>query len=119
MGVAGWEAENSAHHLAIRTSEAPKMHGTLDIRRNSNLGSSIEQYQVRYEDLRGDSFAGSMDKKELHNLLYEKLAMNMSDVELDRAYDHVVRDGHVRLPEIEMREEELAGAGLKFLAPEG
>lgn len=95
------------------------MHGTLDIRRNSNIGSSIEQFQVRYEDLEGDSFAGSMNKEELHDLLYEKLAMNLSDTDLDRAYDHVVRDGHVRLPEIEMREEELAGVGLRFLASEG
>jgi hypothetical protein len=95
------------------------MHGTLDIRRNSNIGSSMEHYQVRYEDLGGDSFAGSMNKDELHDLLYEKLSMNMSDKELDRAYDDVVRDGHVRLPEIEMREDELAGVGLRFLASEG
>jgi hypothetical protein len=95
------------------------MHGTLDIRRNSNLGSTVEQYQIRYEELNGDSFSGSMNKEELHELLYEKLSLNLGDTELDRAYDRVVRDGYVQFPEIEMREEELAGVGLRFLASEG
>ena len=95
------------------------MHGTLDIRRNSNPASTSEVYQVRYEDLAGESFAGSMSKDELHELLYHKLALNMANEDLDRAYERVTREGHIAFPEIEMRENELAGAGLRYLETEG
>jgi hypothetical protein len=99
--------------------EVDKMHGTLDIRRNTDLASTSEIYQVRYEDLAGESFAASMDKDDLHDLLYHKLAMKLTNEDLDRAYERATRDGHVTFPEIEMRENELAGAGLRYLAPEG
>ena len=95
------------------------MHGTLDIRRNSNPASSVEVFQVRYEDLAGESFAGSMNRDELRELLYHKLALNLGDGDLDRAYENVMKEGHVILPEIEMRENELAGAGLRYLETEG
>lgn len=93
------------------------MHGTLDIRRTSNADREI--YQVRYEDLAGDSFTGSMSREELHELLYEKLSLNLTDEELDRAYDRLTREGHIIFPEIEMREDELAGVGLRYLEVEG
>jgi hypothetical protein len=95
------------------------MHGTLDIRRNSNAASTPEIYQVRYEDLAGESFTASMEKEDLHELLYHKLALNLTNEDLDRAYERITREGHVSFPEIEMRENELAGAGLRYLAPEG
>ena len=95
------------------------MHGTLDIRKASNFGPDGAVYQIRYEDLAGESFTASMNKEDLHELLYDKLAIDLPDGELDRAFDRVLRDGHVTFPEIEMKEEELAGAGLRYLAPEG
>ena len=45
------------------------MHGTLDIRRNSNLTSTVPVYQVRYEDLSGNSFMSSMNSDDRHELL--------------------------------------------------
>src|SRR5205807_3091352 len=90
--------------------EVEKMHGTLDIRRNTDLASTSEIYQVRYEDLAGESFAASMDKDDLHDLLYHKLAMKLTNEDLDRAYERATCDGHVTFPEIEMRENELVGA---------
>jgi hypothetical protein len=95
------------------------MHGALDIRRISNAASTPEIYQVRYEDLAGESFTASMDKDDLHELLYHKLALNLTNEELDRVYERATRDGHVTLSEIEMRENELAGAGLRYLENEG
>jgi hypothetical protein len=94
------------------------MHGTLDVRRNT-IGTDGEMYQVRYEDLAGESFTGSMNRDELHALLYDKLALSLSDEELNRAYECITRDGHITFPEIEARADELAGAGLRYLAPEG
>ena len=92
------------------------MHGMLDVRRFGNYG---EFYQARYEDLAGDAFTASMNPEELHRLLYDRLALNLTDEELDRACQRLARDGRVLFPEIEVREEELEGAGLKFLQVEG
>jgi len=95
------------------------MHGTLDIRRNSNVASPVEIYQVRYEDPTGNSFVASMNKDELRELLYRKLALDLSNEELDSDYARLVREGHIIFPEIEVRENELAGAGLRYLPAEG
>lgn len=94
------------------------MHGTLDIRK-AVAGPDGEMYQIRYEDLAGESFTGSMNREDLHELLYDKLSLDVPGGELDRAFDRLLHDGHVTFPEIEMKEEELAGAGLRYLAPEG
>ena len=59
------------------------MHGTLDIRKNAS-GSGFDVYQVRYEDLAGNSFAGSMSNEDLRELLYHKLALPLTDAELER-----------------------------------
>ena len=95
------------------------MHGTLDIRKAVTAPPGAEVYQIRYEDLTGESFTASMNKEDLHELLYDKLSLHVPDGELDRAFDRVLHDGYIRFPEIEMKEEELAGAGLRYLAPEG
>ena len=95
------------------------MHGTFDIRRTTNAGSTVERYQVRYEDLAGNSFAGNMDSGDLRELLYDKLSLGLTDDQLDQDYDRLRREGHIVFPEIEMREEELAGAGLTYLPAEG
>jgi hypothetical protein len=95
------------------------MHGSLDIRRNTNLQSDIQVYQVRYEDLEGNSFSASMNKEDLRELLYEKLALDLSDEQLDAEYDRLSREGHIIFPEIELRDNELAGAGLQYLPSEG
>lgn len=95
------------------------MHGTFDIRRTSNAESTLERYQVRYEDLAGNSFTGSMNSDELRQLLFDKLALALTDEDLDRDYDRLLREGHIVFPEIEMRPDELVGAGLTFLQAEG
>ena len=95
------------------------MHGSLDIRRNTNLQSDIHVYQVRYEDLEGNSFSASMNKEDLRELLYEKLALDLSDEQLDAEYDRLSREGHIIFSEIELRDNELAGAGLQYLPSEG
>ena len=41
----------------INSVNTRELHGTLDIRRNTDLASTYEIYQVRYEDLAGESFA--------------------------------------------------------------
>jgi hypothetical protein len=95
------------------------MDGTLDIQRISNPGSSAERYQVRYEDAIGESFSAAMNKEELHDLLYHKLALDVPNEDLDRSMDLLERDGHVSFSEIELRADEVAGAGLSFLEVEG
>ena len=94
------------------------MHGTLDIRKTTTLGSGIESYQVRYEDLAGNSFAGSMSNEDLRELLYHKLSLPLTDTELEMDFDRLVREGHVRFDEIQVKASELAGAGLRYLEPE-
>ena len=93
------------------------MHGTLDIRKNPSLGST-DIYQVRYEDLAGNSFAGSMNNEDLHELLYHKLALPLTDAELEMDFDRLGREGHLRFEEIQVKASELAGAGLRYLEPE-
>jgi hypothetical protein len=95
------------------------MDGTLDIQRISSPGSTVERYQLRYEDLIGQTFVGAADKEELHDLLYRKLALDISDEDLERSLDVLVRNGRVLFPEIELRPNELTGAGLIFLEVEG
>lgn len=95
------------------------MEGTLDIQRISNPGSSQEHYQVRYEDVIGEAFVGGMDREELHDLLYKKLALDVSNEDLDRSLEVLIRDGRVLFPEIVLKPDELAGAGLKYLEVEG
>jgi hypothetical protein len=73
---------------------------------------------VRYEDLAGNSFVATMNKDELRELLYVKLGIAIDDSELDREYNRLITEGHIRFPEIVMREEELAGAGLRYLPAE-
>jgi hypothetical protein len=94
------------------------MHGTLDIRKNMTSGTGIETYQVRYEDLAGNSFAGSMNNEDLRELLYHKVALPLTDTELELDLDRLVRDGHLRFDEIKVKASELAGAGLRYLEPE-
>jgi len=94
------------------------MHGTLDIRKTTSLGSGLESYQVRYEDLAGNSFAGSMSNEDLRELLYHKLALPLTDAELELDFDRLVREGHLRFDEIQVKASELAGAGLRYLEPE-
>ena len=93
------------------------MHGTLDIRRNAGL-SGGDIYQVRYEDLAGNSFAASMNNDDLRELLYHKLALPLSDAELQMDFDRLVREGHIRFEEIQVKASDLAGAGLRYLEPE-
>ena len=94
------------------------MHGTLDIRKTATLETGIESYQVRYEDLAGNSFAGSMSNEDLRELLYHKLSLPLTDAELEMDFDRLVREGHVRFDEIQVKASELAGAGLRYLEPE-
>jgi hypothetical protein len=95
------------------------MDGTLDIQRISNAGSSREEYQVRYEDAVGQSFVAGMDREELHDLMYRKLALGVANEELDRSMDVLFREGRVTFPEIELKPNEVAGAGLHYLSAEG
>ena len=95
------------------------MDGTLDIQRMSNPGSTVEHYQVRYEDAIGESFVGGMSKDELHDLLYHKLGLNLSNEDLDRSIERLTREGRVIFPEIVLKSNELAGAGLRYLPVEG
>jgi len=52
-------------------------------------------------------------------MVFGKNILDLTDEELDRAYQRLARDGRVLFPEIEVRGEELEGAGLKFLQVEG
>lgn len=63
--------------------------------------------------------AVSVDPHDFRELLYDKLELNLTNEELDRHYDHLQRDGRIVFPKIEMREEELAGAGVTYLPAEG
>jgi len=100
-------------------AEVQQMEGTLDIQRISDPNSSQEHYQVRYEDVIGETFVGGVDQEELHDLLYRKLALDLSDEDLERSLEALVRDGRVLFPEIVLKPDELAGAGLKYLPVEG
>lgn len=95
------------------------MDGTLDIRKLSNLGSTVEVYQVRYEDLVGESFVASMNRQELHDLMYHKLPLGLSNQELDQSFDRVVQEGHITLDDIHLRGNEAVGAGLTYMQVEG
>jgi hypothetical protein len=96
------------------TTRGCEMHGTLDIRKNAALGSGVDIYQVRYEDLAGNSFAGSMNGDDLRELLYHKLALPLTDDELEMDFARLVREGHLRFEEIAVKDSELAGAGLRY-----
>jgi len=93
------------------------MHGTLDIRKTA-LSSGADTFHVRYEDLAGNSFAASMNNDDLRELLYHKLALPLTDAELEMDFDRLVREGHIRFEEIQVKASELAGAGLRYLEPE-
>jgi hypothetical protein len=108
-----------AWYIESELLEISRMHGTFAILRTSNAGSTVERYQVRYEDLAGNSFAGNVDSEDLRVLLYDKLSLGLTNDRLDQDYDRLQREGHIVFPEIEMREEELAGAGLTYLPVEG
>jgi hypothetical protein len=95
------------------------MQGILNLQRISNDGSTIARYQVRYEDLAGNSFVGSMDEQDLHELLYHKLPMAMADDQLDNSYQRLKQNGRLTMQELEFDENTLAGAGLTFLPAEG
>jgi|GraSoiStandDraft_43_1057313.scaffolds.fasta_scaffold1151263_2 hypothetical protein len=90
------------------------MPGTLDIRQ-----STVAAFDVRYEDLSGNSFAGSMNEHDVHHLLYEQLALDCTDQQLDSEYQRLLREGHINFPEVELKDSDLAGAGLKYLPAEG
>lgn len=94
------------------------MHGTLDIRKNAALASGGDIYHVRYEDLAGNSFVGSMNNDDLRELLYHKLALPLTDEELEQDFARLIRDGHLRFEEIAVKDSELAGAGLIYLQAE-
>src|SRR5207237_9985176 len=85
-----------------RDRRGGEIHGTLDIRRNSNVASPVEIYQVRYEDPTGNSFVASMNKDELRELLYRKLALDLSEEELDSEYARLVREGYMIFPAIKV-----------------
>jgi hypothetical protein len=93
------------------------MHGSLDIRRSHSGAPEI--YQVRYEDLAGDYFAASMNEQELHELLYHKLPIDLNPGDLDAAYTRIKNEGHVIFSELELKEDELTGAGLQYLPQAG
>jgi len=93
------------------------MHGTLAIRKTA-AGAGADISQVRYEDLAGNSFVGSMNNEDLRELLYHKLALPLTDAELEMDFDRLVREGHLRFDEIQVKASELAGAGLRYLEPE-
>jgi hypothetical protein len=95
------------------------MHGILDILRNTNDAGKIERYQVRYEDLAGNSFIGSMNEQELHELLYHKLPMPIGAAELDSSYERLKEKGRITLKTLDLDENALAGAGLEYLPAEG
>jgi formamidopyrimidine-DNA glycosylase len=95
------------------------MHGILDILRNTNDAGDIQRYQVRYEDLAGNSFIGSMDEQELHDLLYHKLPMSIGDAELDSSYERLKEKGRITMKTLDLDQNALAGAGLEYLPAEG
>lgn len=83
------------------------------------IRAASEHYQVRFEDAIGESFVGGMDREELHELLYEKLGLELSNEDLDQSFNRLIRDGRVTIPEIALKPNELAGAGLRYLPVEG
>lgn len=95
------------------------MNGMLDIQRNTNDHSTAQRYQVRYEDLAGNRYVGSMDEQELHELLYHKLPMPVTDVDLDNSYERLKQSGRITMRPLDIDPNVLAGAGLQFLPVEG
>src|SRR5437764_14798303 len=93
------------------------MHGPLDLRKNTSR-HGFDVYQVRYEAHDCNYFARSMSNQDLRELLYLTLALPLTDAELEMDFDQLVREGHLRFDEIEMKASELAGAGLRYLEPE-
>ena len=75
--------------------------------------------EVKQDARNFHSFSGNVDPHDLRELLYDKLALGLTDEQLDTDYDRLLREGHIVFPEIEIREEELAGAGLTYLPAEG
>ena len=110
--------DNPCTALGNPSARGCEMHGTLDIRKNASVATGVDLYQVRYEDLAGNSFAASMNNEDLRELLYHKLALPLTDDELETDFDRLVREGHLRFDEIEVKASELAGAGLRYLEPE-
>jgi hypothetical protein len=60
-----------------------------------------------------------MNEQELHELLYNKLPIDLDSDNLDSAYSRLKNEGHVTFPELEIKEEDLTGAGLQYLPQAG
>jgi hypothetical protein len=89
--------------------------GTLDIQKLSNTGSSIDVYQVHFEDLAGDNYTASMSGAEVEELLYNKLRLDMEVDDLHAFIDELRRTGRTRVENIETGKAELVGSGLIYL----
>ena len=89
-------------------------HGRFQIKRISPEGAPIT-YQISHELFQGGAFVGSVEGEHLEDFLRDKLRLRQESVD---ALMRAVRErGHVILPDLELSESDMAGAGLQYLAP--
>jgi hypothetical protein len=93
--------------------------GSLTIQKLSNMGSNVAIYQVLFEDLPGNLFAGSMGRDELNRLLTHDLSLVEGDEDVAEILSGVDRGSSATLEDVTLSEQDLVGAGLHYLPQAG
>ncbi len=89
--------------------------GTLDILRLGNPGGTDEPYDVRFDDLAGNSYTASMSRDEVEELLYNKLTLKIDEEVLRSYVDELDRKGRVTIENLRVSGGSLVNAGLHYL----
>lgn len=89
--------------------------GTLDILRLGNPGGTGELYDVRFEDLAGNSYTASMSLEDVEELLYNKLTLKIDEEVLRSYLDELDRNGRVTIESLRVSGSSLVNAGLHYL----
>ncbi len=95
------------------------VNGSLTIQKLSNLSSSVALYQVLFEDLAGNLFAGSISRDELDRLLLRDLGVVESAEDVSEILGCVDAGTGSTLENVTLSEQDLVGAGLHYLPQAG
>jgi hypothetical protein len=89
--------------------------GSLDILRLGNPGGTGELYDVQFTDRAGNTYAASMNREDVEELLYDKLTLKI-DEEILRSYlGELDRNGRVTIENLRVSGGSLVDAGLHYL----
>lgn len=93
--------------------------GSLTIQRLTNLNGATPMYQVLFEDLAGNIFSGSMGMAEIEELLLRHLNLISTREDVAEVMAEVDGETNAFMENVSLEEQDLAGAGLKYLPQAG